>query len=204
MFLTSTETASLNKALALAQGELQDAAKSSFNPGFKSKYADLAEVLKTVRPVLSKHGLAVIQGLSTSTEGSVQITTRLTHESGQYIEDMLTVPVPKKDAQGIGNASTYGRRYGLAAIVGISQDDDDGNSVTVAKAKPVQRDTVPLTVATLTAEFAKATAKTMPNLKLQYAGLTAAEQTQVLPAAKAAADRIAKLGSAGSGQSAVG
>lgn len=190
MFLTSTETASLSKALASAQGELQDATKSSFNPGFKSKYADLAEVLQTVRPVLSKHGLAVIQGLSTTAEGSVQITTRLTHESGQYIEDMLTVPVPKKDAQGIGNASTYGRRYALAAIVGIAQDDDDGNSVAVPKAKPVTRDTVPLTVATLTAEFAKATAETMPGLKQQYAQLTAAEQTQVLPAAKAASARI--------------
>lgn len=190
MFLTSTETASLSKALALAQGELQDATKSSFNPGFKSKYADLAEVLQTVRPVLSKHGLSVVQGLSTSTEGSVQITTRLMHESGQFIEDMLTVPVPKKDAQGIGNASTYGRRYGLAAIVGISQDDDDGNSVAVPKAKPVQRDTMPLTVESLAEEFDKATAETMPSLKLKYAQLTAAEQTQVLPAAKAASARL--------------
>jgi len=47
------------------------------------------------------------------------------HASGEWIRSALYVPVTKKDAQGFGSAITYGRRYSLAAIVGVASDDDD-------------------------------------------------------------------------------
>jgi hypothetical protein len=54
----------------------------------------------------------------------------LLHESGQWIKSKLKMPVEKVTAQSIGSTITYGRRYGLSAITGIAQYDDDGNSVS--------------------------------------------------------------------------
>jgi hypothetical protein len=54
----------------------------------------------------------------------------LLHESGQWIKSKLKMPIEKVTAQSIGSTITYGRRYGLSAITGIAQYDDDGNSVS--------------------------------------------------------------------------
>jgi len=124
----------LSAALSKLQGELIDAPKSSENPFFKSKYADLSEVLKVIRPLLCKHGLSVIQSPSLL-DSNVVVETMLAHSSGEYVSSSLTVPVGKKDAQAVGSAITYGRRYSLSAIMGITQADDDGNAA-VAKEEP--------------------------------------------------------------------
>lgn len=120
-------TPELFAALAKAQGELENASKNSANPHFRSKYADLAEVLNTIRPSLSKHGIALIQ--STSFEGElVSVTTVITHSSGGSVSSTASCVPAKVDAQGIGAATTYLRRYSLAAMCGIAQEDDDGNA----------------------------------------------------------------------------
>ena len=114
-------------ALALAQGEIENASKNSANPHFRSKYADLAEVLNTIRPVFAKHGLSLIQ--SPGFDGSmVSVTTVLAHQSGGYMTSTASCVPAKADAQGIGSATTYLRRYGAAAVAGIAQEDDDGNA----------------------------------------------------------------------------
>jgi hypothetical protein len=125
-------TGALWGALADAQAELRDAEKSSVNPAFKSRYADLAEVLQTVRPVLSKHGLALAQfpGPFDVNDKTASLTTFLAHKSGEYAAFRATIPVAKPDAQGYGGGITYLRRYSAAAVCGISQDDDDGNTAT--------------------------------------------------------------------------
>ena len=120
-------TPELFAALAAAQGELENASKNAANPHFRSRYADLAEVLNTVRPVLSKHGLCVIQ--SPSFDGQlVSVATMLGHASGGHVSSTVSCVPAKTDAQGVGAATTYLRRYGLAALVGVSQEDDDGQS----------------------------------------------------------------------------
>ena len=120
-------TPELLAALAIAQGEVENATKASTNPHFKSKYADLAEILNTVRPVFSKHGLSIIQ--STEFNGSlVSVTTTLAHKTGGYINSTASCVPAKSDAQGVGSSTTYLRRYSLAAMAGIAQEDDDGNS----------------------------------------------------------------------------
>ena len=116
-------------ALAKAQSEIRGAQKKSVNPFFKSNYADLHTVIESSFPFLSKHGLSVIQG-NDSDPGSFYVTTMLLHESGQWIKSTLKMPITKADAQGIGATMTYARRYGLSAIVGIAQYDDDGNSIS--------------------------------------------------------------------------
>lgn len=114
-------------ALAKAQGEIENASKSSANPHFKSKYADLAEILNTVRPVFSGHGLSVTQ-LPSYADGIASVETVLMHSSGQWISSVTSAPVGKADAQGVGSCLTYLRRYSLAAVAGIAQEDDDANS----------------------------------------------------------------------------
>jgi hypothetical protein len=206
--LSSQNIAALSKALSIAQGKLGDAAKSSFNPGFKSKYADLAEVLQTIRPIASAEGLSFVQGVS-YTDGFAQVTTRLMHSSGEYIEDQLCIPVTKKDAQGLGSALTYGRRYSIAAMFGIAQDDDDGNSaVSKAKTEPKalgdrgrqaphsESNEAPPEVATdgslkvLILQFDTGTKEDQEALTKAYNKLTPGEQVKVLPAAKAYRARI--------------
>lgn len=123
----------LAKALALANKTLENASKSSKNPHFNSKYADLAECLNTVREALADNGLSVTQAVgSVYIEGKLHavVETQLNHASGQWQRGALMLPVVKPDPQGLGAALTYGRRYGLAAIVGIAQEDDDGNTAS--------------------------------------------------------------------------
>lgn len=130
----SETIAALAKALASAQGEIENASKNMKNDHFKNKYADLAEVLNTVRPVFAKHGLAVTQFPSFE-GGLVHVETMLTHESGEWMAGTASAPVSKQDAQGVGSAITYLRRYSLAAVAGIAQEDDDANSAVGQKPK---------------------------------------------------------------------
>ena len=123
--LKSESIAALAKAIALSQLHVENALKSSTNPHFKSKYADLAEILNTVRPVFSANGIAIVQ-TPTFESGVASVETMLCHESGEVISSICSSPVSKQDAQGIGSAITYLRRYSLAAMCGIAQEDDDG------------------------------------------------------------------------------
>jgi hypothetical protein len=81
---------------------------------------------------LNKVGIAVIQSPRLVHAGGeawlVDLETLLTHSSGEFISDVLSVPVTKVDAQGVGSAITYARRYALGAIAGIAPEDDDGNA----------------------------------------------------------------------------
>ena len=124
-------------ALAKAQGEMYGAASKSSNPFFKSSYADLHTVIMSAIPYLSKNGLSVTQG-NEIIPGAVCVTTTLLHESGQWLRSKINLPMEKVNAQGVGAATTYGRRYGLAAMVGIAQKDDDGNSISQPKPKTYQ------------------------------------------------------------------
>lgn len=124
---TDKATPELLSALALAQGEIENASKNAANPHFKSKYADLAEILNTTRPVFAKHGLSLSQ--FPGYDGSLCcVTTIIGHKGGGYITGVSACVPAKADAQGIGSATTYLRRYSAAAAAGIAQEDDDGNA----------------------------------------------------------------------------
>jgi len=122
----------LATALAKAQGEIKGAVRDTANPFFKSKYADLASVWEACRTALTSNGLAVVQALR-AVEGGVEVLTMLLHASGQWVSESLAVPAAKQDAQGFGSAVTYARRYGLAAMVGVAPEDDDGNAAAASK-----------------------------------------------------------------------
>lgn len=122
-------------ALAKFHTEVSNPTKNAQNPHYKSKYADLAEIISVSREPLALNGLSVVQMVGF--EGNhVVIETVLLHSSGQFLSSMLSVPVSKMDAQGIGSATTYGRRYSWAAMCGLAQEDDDANAAVGGKSQP--------------------------------------------------------------------
>jgi hypothetical protein len=132
---TSESIAAIAAALALAQSTMDAARKSSNNPFFKSKYADMGAVVDAVKDALASNGISYVQFPCTNDKDEVGVETMLMHSSGEWIRsDPFYVPVTKNDAQGFGSAITYCRRYSLQAACGIAAEDDDGNAA--AKAKP--------------------------------------------------------------------
>jgi len=130
MMDTSGDISELAKALVKAQSEFEAVAKNADNPFFKSKYADLPAVVKAASPILAANGLSVLQSLGWF-EDKDTLTTRLLHETGQWVEDTMRLHLTKQDAQGHGSAITYARRYSYMAILGLVADvDDDGNAAS--------------------------------------------------------------------------
>lgn len=129
---TSVEIGELAAALALAQGEIAAAPKDSINSHFKNRYADLAACWGAARLPLSKHGLSVTQDPQTNVETVVvTVVTRIIHKSGQWLENELCCRAVSARAQDVGAATTYLKRYGFCAMVGVVADeDDDGNKAS--------------------------------------------------------------------------
>lgn len=123
----------LAAALAKAQGQFPKVRKSkTANVKHKNgggehsySYADLADVLEAVRKPLSETGLALLQ-LIEPAERHLFLRTQLLHTSGQFLDSVYPLPAGL-DAQGMGSAITYARRYTISAMLGIAaEDDDDG------------------------------------------------------------------------------
>jgi hypothetical protein len=131
------EAAPLFAALAKAQGAFDPIVRSRVNPFFKSKYAELSDVIAATRPALCANGLTVLQ--PQSKEGDTwEIRTILAHSSGAYLETVVTMP-HVGDWQKVGAAQTYCRRYCYSAMVGVaSEDDDDGNVASDAEPRKSQ------------------------------------------------------------------
>ena len=117
-------------ALVKAQRAFGPALKTSSNPHFKSRYADLAACVEAVMDGLNANGIAMVQQTH-ECESGVIVETVFVHESGEtFSAGKLHVPAVKHDAQGYGSALTYARRYSLMAACGIAPEDDDGNAAS--------------------------------------------------------------------------
>jgi hypothetical protein len=118
----------ISSALVKAQKEFGPALKTSTNPHFRSRYADLSAVVEAVIDALNNNGIFLLQK-NMEVQGGVSIETVFVHESGETLScGSLFVPATKQDAQGYGSALTYARRYSLMAACGIAPEDDDGNA----------------------------------------------------------------------------
>ena len=150
----SVELDQLATALAVAQGSIQPAIRDRTNPAFKSSYADLASTWDACRVALSSNGLAVSQHPGRLEDGSVTVTTMLLHRSGQHITSVCSALPRDASPASVGSVVTYLRRYGLAAAVGVSPEDDDGQAASqpAASYAPAQR--VPATVQRVADAFA--------------------------------------------------
>lgn len=123
----SQEIGELAKALSAAQG-MMDAAKKD-SKGNYGKYTTISSILEVVKDALSKNGLAVVQAPMPCEAGNISLRTTLMHSSGQWIASQLTMKAENVSPQKIGSVITYARRYALAALLGVGQEDDDAQSV---------------------------------------------------------------------------
>lgn len=114
-------------ALVKAQKAFGPALKTSTNPHFKSRYADLSACVEAVVDALNDHGIFLLQK-NHDCENGVKVETVFVHESGEMMEcGIVHFPAVKHDPQGYASALTYARRYSLMAACGIAPEDDDGN-----------------------------------------------------------------------------
>jgi hypothetical protein len=130
MKTSETQTA-ITKAIVLAQAEITHATKDAKNPHFKSKYATLEAVIDASKAALLKNGINVFQVV----DRDGFLTTRLQHESGEWVESEMTLMLDKQTMQSLGSAISYARRYALAAMLNIAQTDDDANEADQANNK---------------------------------------------------------------------
>jgi hypothetical protein len=135
--VNTMEIKQIAAALVKAQKAFGPALKSSSNPHFKSRYADLAACVEAVMDSLNDNGIALVQQTH-ECEAGVMVETIFVHESGEiFSAGKLHVPAVKHDAQGYGSALTYARRYSLMAACGIAPEDDDGNAASKRTPAPV-------------------------------------------------------------------
>jgi hypothetical protein len=147
---TSEAIGKVSAAFVAAQSDMNGLRKDGKNPFFSSNYITLDSILEYVRPILTAHGIALLQsnsGVLQNTDNEIvglTVTTRLQHSSGEWIENEVTLPVTARidrtgkaqplDPQSLGSGLTYGRRYALTALLGIGAEvDDDGNAASRTK-----------------------------------------------------------------------
>ena len=131
----SSTIGKLIEALAKAQMEFDPVKKENSNPFFKSKYADLSTVLGATQKQLAKYGLVVIQEPIVN-GAKAGVRTVLAHSSGEWWDmGELLLPLGKQDAQGVGSALTYSRRYAYQSAVSVSAEEDDDGNAAVSNGK---------------------------------------------------------------------
>ena len=141
----------VHTALAAAQAEMQALIKGADNPHFKSKYADLADVVAAVRPALTRHGICYFHVPMDAPNGGYAVKTVLAHgASGTMIEAVVPLVGSLANMQGYKSATTYAKRIGLESVTGVAPDDDDGNEAAEQarnaprqQARPQQRQPEP-------------------------------------------------------------
>jgi hypothetical protein len=129
-----TEHKNIYMALCAAQAGMGKVVKGATNPAFKSKYADLGDVVSVAVPALNEQGIAMFHYMLRDEHGAVMRTTLVHGASGTEISCDVPLIINKNDMQGMKSATTYAKRIGLESLTGIAPEDDDGNAA--AKAAP--------------------------------------------------------------------
>ncbi len=180
----SDSIAALSAALAAAQGEMRNVAKDSVNTDVKSKFSSLAAIIDAAKQPLSKNGLSIIQAPTFTYypdgRSSVAVTTFLSHSSGEYVFEELTLPCASSEPWAVASLVSYIRRYSYSSFVGLASEDDDGagamKAVKEAHAKVVKdlkaaaaggMDSLTAAFKELTVEQRAAVSSEVPSLKEQ-------------------------------------
>ena len=140
----SESITNLAKALKQAQSEMGEVKFDATNPFLKNRYASLGAVIQASKDALVNNGLSVSQP-AISDEHGVGITTLLMHETGEWIETSITLPLSeekgKSQAQVAGSIISYLRRYSLASLLNLYSDEDNDGNEPKAQSKPVEKPT---------------------------------------------------------------
>jgi hypothetical protein len=129
-----TEHKNIYMALCAAQAGMGKVVKGATNPAFKSKYADLGDVVSVAVPALNEQGIAMFHMMVRDEYGAVMRTMLVHGASETSVSCDVPLIINKQDMQGMKSATTYAKRIGLESLTGIAPEDDDGNAA--AKAAP--------------------------------------------------------------------
>ena len=109
------------------QQEIGSISKDAKNPFYKSKYFDINSLIGQLKPLLAKHKLLLMQPINDNKVYSV------IHDlDGSSVTSSMELPVGL-DAQKMGSAVTYFRRYTLQSLLGLQAVDDDGNLASTTR-----------------------------------------------------------------------
>lgn len=129
--------ANLTAALAAVQGVIPVIAKDKTvnvktdKGQYSYKYADLASIQPALLPLLAAQGLTWVT-LPTMTENGMMLRYTLSHVSGEKIEGLYPLPDARtRNAQEVGSAITYARRYTFCCVIGVVPDEDEDGSLAV-------------------------------------------------------------------------
>ncbi len=143
---SSPSITNLAKALLSAQEQLRPVAKDATNDFLRSRYVTLASVLEAVRAPLIANGLLIVQRPVESEPGTAAVETRIIHNSGEWISGTVCIALPDSDpgskvnmGQAYGAALSYGRRYGLMAMLSIAATEDDSDCELRVQPQPQYR-----------------------------------------------------------------
>lgn len=157
-------------AIFRAQKKMTAAKKTSNNPFFKSKYADLGSVLDACETALNDEGVMILQPVNK--EG---VDTCLIHvESNQKVTCFVPF-IGAVDMQKLGGAITYARRYGLQSLLCLETEDDDGNTAVGHLKKET---TGPVTAPTIVDLIKKMPAENQP-LAMKLLAAAATDQSEL-------------------------
>lgn len=127
---TSEQVNEILEAVMKVKAKLQAVTKSSNNPFFKSKYADLNTHLEAVEPLLEENGLMLLQPVTINALGVNVVSSTIINKNGQFVSSEMTVVTKEQDMQKLGSAITYARRYTLGSLLSMKAEDDDGNNAS--------------------------------------------------------------------------
>lgn len=184
-------TKNLMTALCAAMGEMRDPVKRSQNPHFRSRFADLSEVLDCIEGPLHKHGLVFVQLLKPDSGGNLMLHSQVHHAaSGEMLEAVAPIVAEKPGPQALGSAISYMRRYSAKAMFSLADadEDDDAERATNRQPTPARPPEPPKAKAA-----APAPAQRKPAPKVED-GIQALAECVTLNALKAVAAEFQKMG----------
>ena len=151
---TSTNIDKIIPALIKVKSKLKAVAKTSDNPYFKSKYADLNSYIEAVEELLAENDLILLQPTGIDDQGTF-VETSIVHTSGQFVSSAMRLVLKTQDMQQAGAAVTYGRRFTLGSLLSMKAEDDDGNLASGKEIKPTQKTSTPTPKVAFTAAVGK-------------------------------------------------
>lgn len=125
------EQSKINKKLLAFQKQNIEILKNKLNTHFRSKYADLDEIMKCIRPGLNANGLIISTSTQIKEGFNLSITKIIDAESGEFIESHF--PIYENQPQKLGLSLTYARRYSIASLLNLVADDDDDGAISIKR-----------------------------------------------------------------------
>ena len=173
-----TEHKNVYIALSVAQAAMGPVVKGATNPHYKSKYADLSDVMQVALPALNSNNIAAWHSVVVM-DGTNYMRTTLSHgESDTHIFCDVPLIVAKNDMQGMKSATTYAKRIGIESLTGIAPEDDDGHAAAKAAPKPEPKPAAPSAEAITAAADSLGNADSLDQLKAIWMDLPKPIQAQ--------------------------